>query len=104
MRRYTEASRAQKVEQHLLMFEVIFDEWRKRGLLGLCSGEMVAWCLDLTLFDLVRLPSRRQMRARYACRVCCATSTEENGTRFRPRGRSGVRRSPWRRAQSRGSR
>ena len=53
----TEASRAQKVEQHLLMFEVIFDEWRKRGLLGLCPGEMVAWCLDLTLFDLVRLPS-----------------------------------------------
>ena len=53
----TEASRSQKVEQHLLMFEVIFDEWCKRGLLGLCSGEMVAWCLDLTLFDLVRLPS-----------------------------------------------
>lgn len=53
----TEASRAQKVEQHLLMFEVIFDEWRERGLLDLCPGEMVAWCLDLTLFDLARLPS-----------------------------------------------
>lgn len=46
----TEASRAQKVEQHLLMFEVIFDEWRKRGRLG-CVGR--DGCL-VSGFDAVR--------------------------------------------------
>lgn len=51
----TSASRAQKVEQHLVMLGVIFDEWHARGLLACCPGRMVTWCLDLLLFDLARL-------------------------------------------------
>ena len=49
-------SRAQKLDQHLCMLQAIFDEWASRGLAGLCPASMVAWCLDLTLFDLARLP------------------------------------------------
>lgn len=49
---------ARKVAQHLGAFEAIFAEWSRRGLESLCPAQMVTWCLDMTAFDLVRLPAK----------------------------------------------
>ena len=49
---------ARKVAQHLGAFETIFAEWSRRGLESLCPAQMVTWCLDMTAFDLVRLPAK----------------------------------------------
>ncbi len=49
------ASRERKVDQHLRAIAALLDEWRARGLADFYGPQMVTWCLDLTLFDLVRM-------------------------------------------------
>lgn len=49
------AKRMDKVEAHLLVLHELLERWGRRGLLGLCPGELVTWFLDLVVFDLVRL-------------------------------------------------
>ena len=50
------ASRARKVEQHLMALEALVGEWHERNQLRFYGPQLVAWCLDLTLFDIARLP------------------------------------------------
>lgn len=52
-----------KVGEHLAAFDAILAAWRVRGLGALCPAEMVTWCLDLTVFDLVRLERPAAARA-----------------------------------------
>lgn len=54
------ASCSRKLDSHLAVFESIFRAWRERGLLGCCPGETIEWCLDFTLFDIVRLSVEEQ--------------------------------------------
>ena len=49
------AKRMDKVEAHLLVLHELLERWGRRGLLGLCPGELVTWFLDLVVFDLARL-------------------------------------------------
>lgn len=51
------AKRMDKVDAHLLVFHEVLERWGRRGLLGLCPGELVTWFLDLVVFDLARLDS-----------------------------------------------
>lgn len=51
------AKRMDKVEAHLLVLHEVLERWGRRGLLGLCPGELVTWFLDLVVFDLARLDS-----------------------------------------------
>ena len=50
-----DAKRMDKVEAHLLVLHELLERWGRRGLLGLCPGELVTWFLDLVVFDLARL-------------------------------------------------
>lgn len=49
------AKRMDKVDAHLLVLHEVLERWNRRGLLGLCPGELVTWFLDLVVFDLARL-------------------------------------------------
>ena len=49
------AKRMDKVNAHLLVLHEVLERWDRRGLLGLCPGELVTWFLDLIVFDLARL-------------------------------------------------
>lgn len=49
------AKRMDKVDAHLLALHEVLERWNRRGLLGLCPGELVTWFLDLVVFDLARL-------------------------------------------------
>lgn len=49
------AKRMDKVDAHLLVLREVLERWSRRGLLGLCPGELVTWFLDLVVFDLARL-------------------------------------------------
>ena len=49
------AKRMDKVDAHLLVLHEVLERWDRRGLLGLCPGELVTWFLDLVVFDLARL-------------------------------------------------
>ena len=49
------AKRKDKVDAHLLVVHEVLECWDRRGLLGLCPGELVTWFLDLVVFDLARL-------------------------------------------------
>lgn len=49
------AKRMGKVDAHLLVLHEVLERWSRRGLLGLCPGELVTWFLDLVVFDLARL-------------------------------------------------
>ncbi len=49
------AKRMDKVDAHLLVLHEVLERWGSRGLLDLCSGELVTWFLDLVVFDLARL-------------------------------------------------
>ena len=49
------AKRMDKVNAHLLVLHEVLERWDRRGLLGLCPGELVTWFLDLVVFDLARL-------------------------------------------------
>lgn len=49
------AKRMDKVDAHLLVLHEVLERWSRRGLLGLCPGELVTWFLDLVVFDLARL-------------------------------------------------
>ena len=49
------AKRMDKVDAHLLVLHEVLERWGRRGLLELCPGELVAWFLDLVMFDLARL-------------------------------------------------
>lgn len=51
------AKRMDKVGAHLLVLHEVLERWGRRGLLGLCPGELVIWFLDLVVFDLARLDS-----------------------------------------------
>lgn len=51
------AKRMDKVDAHLLVLHEVLERWGRRGLLGLCPGELVMWFLDLVVFDLARLDS-----------------------------------------------
>lgn len=51
------AKRVDKVDAHLLVLHEVLERWGRRGLLGLCPGELVTWFLDLVVFDLARLDS-----------------------------------------------
>ena len=51
------AKRMDKVCAHLLVLHEVLERWGRRGLLGLCPGELVTWFLDLVVFDLARLDS-----------------------------------------------
>lgn len=51
------AKRMDKVGAHLLVLQEVLERWGRRGLLGLCPGELVIWFLDLVVFDLARLDS-----------------------------------------------
>lgn len=51
------AKRMDKVDAHLLVLHEVLERWGRRGLLGLCPGELVTWFLDLVVFDLARLDS-----------------------------------------------
>ena len=46
-------SREKKLEQHLQVLASIFTSWRSHGIGALCPEQMVTWCLDFTLFDLL---------------------------------------------------
>ena len=59
-----------EVAQHLGAFEAIFAEWSRRWLESLCPAQMVTWCLDMTAFDLVRLPAKEGAAA-----VACLAQT-----------------------------
>lgn len=48
------AKRMDKVNAHLLVLHEVLERWDRRGLLGLCPGEIVTWFLDLVVFDLAR--------------------------------------------------
>lgn len=48
------AKRMDKVNAHLLVLHEVLERWDRRGLLGLCPGELVTWFLDLVVFDLAR--------------------------------------------------
>ena len=52
------SSRERKLMQHLDVLESIFESWEERGVRPSCASEMVTWCLDFTLFDLVRASRR----------------------------------------------
>ena len=49
------AKRTDKVDAHLLVLHEVLERWDRRGLLGLCPGELATWFLDLVVFDLARL-------------------------------------------------
>ena len=49
-----------KLDQHLAAIEHILANWRENKLVNLCSGRMVEWILDFTLFDISRLPVEQQ--------------------------------------------
>lgn len=49
------AKRMDKVDAHLLVLHEVLERWGRRGLLGLCPGELVTWFMDLVVFDLARL-------------------------------------------------
>lgn len=50
-----EAARERKIEQHLVAIGALLGEWRQRGLAAFYGPETVTWCLDLLLFDIVRV-------------------------------------------------
>lgn len=52
------AKRMDKVDAHLLVLHEVLERWGKRGLLGLCPGELITWFLDLVVFDLARLDAK----------------------------------------------
>ena len=52
------AKRMDKVDAHLLVLHEVLERWGRRGLLGLCPGELVTWFLDLVVFDLARLDAK----------------------------------------------
>lgn len=47
-----------KLSQHLDVLRSIFREWEVRGIRPSCAPEMVTWCLDFTLFDIMRASRR----------------------------------------------
>lgn len=49
-----------KLDQHLAAIEHILANWRENKLVDLCSGRMVEWILDFTLFDISRLSVEQQ--------------------------------------------
>lgn len=49
------ASRERKLAQHLDVLESVFSSWCEHGIGALCPAEMIAWCLDFTLFDIAGL-------------------------------------------------
>ena len=49
-----------KLDQHLAAIEHILANWRKNKLVDLCSGRMVEWILDFTLFDISHLSVEQQ--------------------------------------------
>lgn len=50
------ASRERKLAQHLDVLESVFSSWREHGIDSLCPAEMITWCLDFTLFDIMGVP------------------------------------------------
>ena len=52
------SSRERKLAQHLDVLGSIFREWEVRDIRPSCASEMVTWCLDFTLFDIVRASGR----------------------------------------------
>ena len=48
-------ARAKKLDAHMTMLEDVLGDWSRYHLLDLCPGELVAWFLDLIVFDLARL-------------------------------------------------
>lgn len=47
-----------RLAQHLDVLGSIFREWEVRGIRPSCASEMVTWCLDFTLFDIMRASGR----------------------------------------------
>lgn len=41
-----------KLQQHMLVIEAIFREWKQRGLEKLCQSELLNWILDFVIFDI----------------------------------------------------
>lgn len=57
------SSRERKLEQHLEVLASIFSAWEDHSLGALCPTEMVTWCLDFTLFDLLGVSDRCAQRS-----------------------------------------
>ncbi|WP_329738935.1 glycosyltransferase family 2 protein [Collinsella sp. CM84Y_54] len=64
------AKRMDKVDAHLLVLHEVLERWDRRGLLGLCPGELVTWFLDLIVFDLARLPRDEARQIAVRIRTC----------------------------------
>lgn len=50
-----EASRQEKMEQHLVAINAIFSGWKRRGIAGFYLRPAITWAMDLLLFDIVRV-------------------------------------------------
>ena len=48
-----QSSRERKLEQHLQVLGSVFASWEAHGVGAICPSEMVSWCIDFTLFDLM---------------------------------------------------
>ncbi len=57
------SSRERKLEHHLQVLDSVFRSWDEHGLGALCPAEMVSWCVDFTLFDLMGVPPRASRSA-----------------------------------------
>lgn len=56
------SSRSRKLEQHLEVLASIFGAWEEHGIGALCPAEMVTWCLDFTLFDILGVDAETSAR------------------------------------------